>query len=169
MKQLLYLLALLAISPAASAINRCSEGNRVWYQDMACPASASSTFIPPAAPITEAPLSGSGKVISLPQEASQPLPPPPSHIPAPALEREADVCLSWYRREMQLPAKARYLNFTKDRRMLTITLPVSITGFNHLGIPFQSTVNKQASCEIHNGQLDDSWTRIHAKRGGWIQ
>lgn len=169
MKQILSILALLAISPAALAVNRCSDGSRIWYQDMACPAGTSSTFIPPAAPMTQAPLSGSGQIIAVPQEPAQALPPPPSHIPISVYEREAGLCLAWYQKQMQLPPETRYLDITKDRRVLTITVPVTITGFKHLGIPFQNVVNKQASCEIHNGQLDDSWTRIHAQRGGWIQ
>lgn len=79
------------------------------------------------------------------------------------------MCLAWYQKEMQLPPDTRYLDFTKDQRVLTITIPVRASIVNPFGIVTESTYNKQASCEINGGRLDDSWTRIHAKRGGWIQ
>ena len=74
------------------------------------------------------------------------------------------MCLAWYQKEMQLPPDTRYLDFTKDQRVLTITIPVRASIVNPFGIVTESTYNKQAACEIHGGRLDDSWTRIHAKR-----
>lgn len=169
-KLLLPFVLLTSLSPLASAVQRCESGGRIWYQDTVCPAGSSGTTIAPAAPLQNAPLSGSGHVISIPQEPSRPLPEPPNHLPASVYEREARLCLDWYKKQLQLPADTQYLNYTKDRRVLTITIPVRVSVVNHLGLAFnESTVNKQASCEIHNGQLDDGWTRIHAQRGGWIQ
>lgn len=169
MKALLTLLMLAALSPIASAVLKCESGSRIWYQDTDCPPGSSSTTIAPAAPLQNAPLSGSGHVISVPQEAARPLPAPSGHLPASVYEREARMCLDWYKKEMQLPAVTQVLDFTKDKRVLTITIPVRISVTNYLGGFSESTVNKQASCEIHNGRLDDGWTRIHARRSGWIQ
>lgn len=169
MKKLLPLLVLLAISSHASAVMKCSNGAQTWYQDMPCPAGVSTSQVHVEVTGGVAPLSGSGQVITVPQEPSLPLPPPPSHIPLAVYEQEARLCLAWYQKEMQLPPDTRYLDFTKEQRVLTITLPVTIFVQNYLDVPTQSMVNKQASCEIHNGRLDDSWTRIHAQRGGWIQ
>lgn len=168
MKSLLPWLLLLTLSPGAYATTRCDEGGRTWYQDIPCPAGASTTFIP-SAPTLQAPLSSSGKVIDLPQQPSAPLAPPPAHIPQSVYEQEARICLAWYQKEMQLQPDTRYLDFTKDQRVLTITIPVRASIVNPFGIVTESTYNKQAACEIHGGRLDDSWTRIHAKRGGWIQ
>lgn len=169
MKQLLYGLALLAASPGASAIMKCSHGNQTWYQDAPCPAGSSATHIQGAAPVQVAPLSGSGQVVTVPQEPSRPLPPPSAHIPASVYEQEAKLCLAWYQKEMQLPPGTPYLDFTKEQRVLTITLAVRASVANPFGIVHETTLNKQASCEIHGGRLDEGWTRIHAKRGGWIQ
>ncbi|MEX8194496.1 hypothetical protein [Comamonas guangdongensis] len=169
MKHLLYLLILAAFSPTASAVLRCSDGSRIWYQDTSCPVGSSSTPIVPTAPSQSAPLSGSGRIISVPQEPSTPLAPPPKHLPESALEREAQMCLDWYKKELQLPPDTRYLDFTKESRVLTINLPVRVVVSNYLGGTSENTVNKQAACEIHGGRLDDGWTRIHARRGGWMQ
>lgn len=170
MKKLLLPFALLTcLSPLASAIQRCESGGRIWYQDTACPAGSSSASIAPAPPLQNAPLSGSGHVVSIPQEPSQPLPPPPNHLPASVYEHEARLCLDWYKKQMQLPLDTQYLDYTKDKRVLTITIPVRFSTMNQWGAFSEGTANKQASCEIHNNRLDDAWTRIHAQRGGWIQ
>ena len=78
------------------------------------------------------------------------------------------MCLDWYKREIQLPASTQYVDFTKEQRVLTITLAVTVISINALGGQSLSTTNMRASCEIHNGRLDNGWTRIHAKRDGWI-
>ncbi|MEF9947262.1 MAG: hypothetical protein RR800_02785 [Comamonas sp.] len=170
MKQLLSLLALLAISPGALAIMKCSNGTQTWYQDAPCQSGMQATEIQTApAPILAAPLAGSGQIVTLPQEPTRPLPPPPAHIPASVYEQEAKLCLAWYQKEMQLPPGTQYLDFTKEQRVLTITIPVRASIVNQFGIVNETTFNKKASCEIHNGKLDNDWTRIHAKRGGWIQ
>ena len=169
MKKLLPFVLLASLCSLASAIQRCEGGGRVWYQDMACPAGSNGTSMAPAAPLQSAPLSGSGRVISLPQEPSQPLPAPSSHLPTAVYEREARMCLDWYKKEMQLPPDAMYLDYTKDKRVVTITIPVRYSATNQWGIASEGSANKQASCEIHNDRLDDAWTRIHAKRGGWLQ
>lgn len=166
----LTLLALLTLSPTAFAVMKCSSGNQTWYQDGPCQSGMQSTQIyTPPAPMLSAPLAGSGHIVTLPQEPSAALPAPPAHIPTSVYEQEAKLCLNWYRREMQLPLETQYLDFTKDQRVLTITLPVRFSFANPFGVVQEGTVNKQASCEIHGGRLDDAWTRIHAKRGGWIQ
>lgn len=167
MKQLLSLFVLLAISSGASAIMKCSNGSQTWYQDTPCAAGSVGTTFQSAPMGAAAAQMGNGPLIAMPQEPAPPLPPPPSHIPAAVLEQEAQQCLAWYQKEVLLPPDAQILNFTKDRRVLTISTSFMIDVLNYWGGQSQSRINKQASCEIHNGRLDDSWTRIHAKRGGW--
>jgi hypothetical protein len=29
-------------------------------------------------------------------------------------------------------------------------------------------VTKRASCEVFNGRIDNDWTVIHARDGGWL-
>ena len=168
-KLLLPFVVLTCLSSLSYAVQRCESNGRIWYQDFACPAGSHSATIAPAAPLQNAPLSGSGHVISIPQEPSKPLPPPSNHLPTSVYEREARLCLDWYKKQLQLPPDTQFLDYTKDRRVLTITIPVRVSVFNHLGTALtESIVNKQASCEVHSGLLDDGWTRIHAQRGGWL-
>ena len=170
MRHFSYLAALLAISTSAPAVMKCSGGDgKTWYQDQPCLPGASavqlqgSGFYPPVYP------QDSVQPIVVQPEPARPLPPPPAHIPMAVYEQEAAMCLAWYKKEIQLPTNTQYVDLTKDQRVLTITLPVPVISIDSLGIQRQSTTTKQASCEIHNGRLDDGWTRIHAKRGGWIQ
>ena len=170
MRYFLYLAALLAINTSASAAMKCSSSDgKTLYQDKPCLSGASAAqlqetgFSPPV--YTQ----DSVQPIVVQPEPARPLQPPPAHIPMTVYEQEAAMCLAWYKKEIQLPASTQYVDLTKDQRVLTITLPVPVISINSQGIQSQSTTTKQASCEIHNGRLDDSWTRIHAKRGGWIQ
>ena len=169
MRHFLYLAALLTLSTGASAVMKCSGADgKTWYQDQPCLPGAASVQLQGQGFYPAAPMQDSVQPITVFQEPARPLPPPPAHIPRPALEQEAQMCLAWYKREIQLPASTQYVEFTKEQRVLTITVPVSVISINAIGGQSQSTTNKQASCEIHGGRLDDGWTRIHAKRGGWI-
>ena len=69
------------------------------------------------------------------------------------------MCLAWHRPLLRDPAGAYYTEPTKEGRVLSITV--------HATNGYGGYVTSRAACEIYLGKLNESWTKIHAKRGGW--
>ena len=69
------------------------------------------------------------------------------------------MCLVWYRPLLRDPHGAYYTNLAKEKRVFSMDL--------HATNGFGGYVIKRAACEIHNGKLNDAWTKNHAKWGGW--
>ena len=162
MKHALIAAALLAaLCTPAWAVNKCTgPDGRVVYQDAPCAGTGTGGKIE----------LHPGSVVSLPKPAPASADVAASNTaPEPAvqkqgaaespLEREADMCLNWYRPKLRDPAGAYYTSPSKQSRVLTMTL--------HATNGYGGYVTKQATCEIHNGQLNQDWTKIHAQRGGW--
>ena len=153
---------LLLWSGLAGAVNKCTLGNgAIVYQDTPCasgkqepldlhPSSewGSSPVVRPVAP-TETPLTGE------PPSAGEPA----ARVKSP-LEVDADQCLAWYLRLLPDPLRTYYTNTRKDRRVLSIDI--------HTPHPQGGIFVKTASCEIDAGLLNESWTRTHARRAGWL-
>lgn len=70
------------------------------------------------------------------------------------------MCLAWYRPLLRDPQGAYHSNVSKAQRVVSVDI--------HATNGFGGYVVRRASCEIHNGKLNDSWTKIHARRAGWI-
>lgn len=161
------LAALLAASPAW-AINKCTGADgKVVYQDAPCegkgekievrPASGPARSAPPAAPQTPAP----PPIPAAPQpQAAVPVPPgPAAGATKSPLEREAEMCLAWYRPKLRDPAGAYFTEASKQGRVVSMTV--------HATNGFGGYVTRRAACEIHQGKLNETWTKIHAERNGW--
>ena len=104
------------------------------------PASGPTRAVVNAAPTQTPPAPPVSAQAALPALAVQPAPAAAAtHSP---LAREADMCLAWHRPLLRDPAGAYY------------------TGYG-------GYVTSRAACEIYLGKLNESWTKIHAKRGGW--
>ena len=76
--------------------------------------------------------------------------------------------MDWYRKLRPELTGVVTGDFTKEGRVVSIVIPIQQNYLNVYRVLVQNTGYKTASCEIYNGKLDDGWTRIHAKRGGWI-
>jgi hypothetical protein len=159
-----------AVSPAW-AINKCTGADgKVVFQDAPCtdggksetlmvrPASGRgnispvATTLPPDAPSNPEPApSQSAPQAQVPQASAQPA--------KSTLEVEADMCLAWYRPLLRDPKGAYYTHLKKEQRVFTMEL--------HATNGYGGYVVKIARCEIHNGKLNEAWTKNHAKRAGW--
>lgn len=149
-------------SAPAGAVNKCTLGNgAVVYQDTPCAGGKEESL--DLRPSSEW---GSGPVVrpAAPAETPVAAEPPPAGEPAvrvkSPLEADADQCLAWYLRLLPDPLRTYYTNPRKDRRVLSIDI--------HTPHPQGGIFVKTASCEIDAGLLNESWTKTHAKRGGWI-
>lgn len=142
----------------AWAINKCTAPDgKVVFQDAPCAGKGEKIEVRPNAGFAFSKLSPAAEAL------------PPSALPAPAekpqapakaaLEQEADLCLAWYKPKLRDPAGAYYTNVSKEKRVLAMTV--------HATNGYGGYVTKEAGCEIHNGQLNPAWTKIHAQRGGW--
>ncbi len=76
------------------------------------------------------------------------------------LESDGQTCMSWYSQFLADPWDARYRVVEVDGTVFSIDIHAS-NGYGGRSV-------MRASCEIKNGRLDQGWTKIHAKRGGWI-
>lgn len=150
--------ALSVLCTPAWAVNKCTgPDGTLTFQDAPCAGKGERIEVRPNA----------GLAFSKPlpaAESSSPagLPEPTERLQAPsksALEQEADMCLAWYKPKLRDPAGAYYSGPAKASRVLSITV--------HATNGYGGYVTKQAACEIHNGQLNLDWTKIHAQRGGW--
>ena len=158
--------SLLATTPVW-AINKCtSTDGKVVFQDAPCagsgvkievrPASGAARPTQPAGPT--APASPTTPGTPTPGGALAPLAAPPAAAKS-SLDREADLCLAWYRPLLRDPAGAYYTEPSKEARVVSMTV--------HATNGFGGYVTRRAACEIHQGKLNETWTKIHADRGGW--
>lgn len=158
---------LLAVTPAW-AINKCTGADgKVVFQDAACPGKGEKIDVRPAsgagrAAPTSAPMPPAAPALS-PVASPAPVAAPPVQPLAQAskspLEREADMCLAWYRPLLRDPAGAYLTEPSKVGRVVSITV--------HATNGFGGYVTRRAGCEIHMGKLNETWTKIHAERAGW--
>jgi hypothetical protein len=81
---------------------------------------------------------------------------PPSKL---ELEAAADRCLDWYRPRLRDPRGAYHRDAVLDKGVLHLTI--------HATNRYGGYVAKAAACEIKRGEVDVSWTRIHARRLSW--
>lgn len=173
MLRLVIALAVCATAPSAWAITKCTQNGSTWYQDNPCPAGAASTNMAGGSAPTfmspEAAPAGYAPPVTTLSEPAAPLPAPPAHLPLQVLREEAQRCLDWYKKLKPELGAVALGDFTKDGRVVTISIPMQQSYVNAQTYAVVNTSSiKNASCEIYNNRLDDSWTRIHAKRGGWI-
>ena len=157
-----------ALTNPAWAINKCPQPDgSVAFQDAPCvgkgevltirPASGRGTS-PAQAPLTTAatkPLQPEAPSTSPPTQTTQ----AESQQAKSLLEKEADMCLAWYRPLLRDPHGAYYTNLAKEKRVFSMDL--------HATNGYGGYVIKRAACEIHNGNLNPAWTKNHAKWGGW--
>lgn len=173
MKKLLCVIAIAGMSSGAWAVMKCTGDGKTRYQDAPCPAGSTGEQIqlnvPPAAPALPVPTVVNRKETAEPQGTGTRLPTSSNGAPSSALEQEAEMCLAWYQREIPMASGAKYLSFAKDDQVLTIMISMSVSTVNPAGARVAGTTLTPAPCEIRGGALDDGWTRIHAKRNGWIQ
>lgn len=159
------LLLLLGVHQHALAIHKCTgPDGRITFQDQPCVGVGESFTAKPASGHTRAPSTHSALPDKTPkiEEASKPSPTQAAPISRrPQLDIDADACLAWYLPKLRDPNGAYYKNPRLDKRVLTITL-YATNGYG-------GYVSKEAACEILDGRLDDSWTKTHARRGGWTQ
>lgn len=158
------LLAIAAASPQAQQVHKCTvEGKSVYQQEPCAPGAVGSQVrvfsggetAPAALKAPESPARS---------EAPRSNGPAPQVAAATAprkspLDREADMCLDWYRAMLRDPRSAYYVEPSKDGRVLSMYIKAT-NGFG-------GYVTKLAKCEIKDGVIDNDWTRIHANRNQW--
>lgn len=152
---------------AQAQVYRCDVGGRTTYQSMPCDATASAGR---TVNVTPANTARSVPPVSAPMPSASVPAPAPARSPDPAipagpppksgLQRMAEQCLEWYRPMLRDPAGAYY----RDAEYSGTVLSITVYGTNGFG----GYVSKPAACEIKGGTLDEGWTKIHAKRRGWI-
>ena len=76
------------------------------------------------------------------------------------LDEDGENCMAWYQRFLSDPEDVRYRIVSVEGTVFTI----QIHARNYYG----GRTVMRASCEIKNGRLDNGWTKIHAKRDGWL-
>lgn len=158
--------ALLASGGASAQVYKCPDAaGRTVLQQTPC-AGGKQLDVRPASGRTATPMPAAGPapapVAAVPAPAPAPSTTPPPGPGAPAkssLEREADMCLAWYLPMLKNPRGAYYTRPSKDGRVVTITV--------HATNSYGGVVTETARCEIHNGKLDEGWTKTHAERLKW--
>lgn len=156
---------LLALPVAVNAQTyRCEVNGRTLYQQTPCAANASkSTALKvPVAPASPAAPTSRPSTVAPPSTASAaaaPSPAPPAPPAVSQLELDANNCLDWYRPMLRDPRGAYWREARRDQRVLSI-LVYATNGHG-------AYVSKAAACEVKDGRLDNDWTTIHARRGGW--
>lgn len=161
--------AIAAPQMAMAQVYRCTVNGQPTYQQAPCETAGGtgvqvrikapplSSGTPPARPASVAAAPPAASAASAP--AAPPTAPPRAPVKS-DLERYADACLDWYRPRLRDPAGAYHRGAALDRGVLTLTL-YATNGFG-------GYVDKRAACEVKDGKIDDGWTKIHAKRLGWI-
>lgn len=157
--------ALALLSLPAAAVNKCTAPDgTIAFQDAPCAGKGEAITVRPASGRAPAPVVQQAPTLAERTPPNSPPPPPPA-VSAPTvasktpLEREAEMCLGWYRPFLRDPNGAYVKQVVKDKRVLSMDV--------HATNGYGGYVIKPASCEIHNGQLNESWTKNHARRGGW--
>lgn len=148
---------------AASAVNKCTLSNgAVVYQDAPCVSGKKETLdLRPSSAWGSSPVAPAHPAEDT--DRAEPAPAPATAPPVAAksqLEVEANACLSWYLPLLLDPLRTYYTNPRKDKRVLSIDI--------HTTNRYGGISVKTASCEIDAGRLNETWTKTHAKRGGWI-
>lgn len=165
---LAYAIAGAALTNPAWAINKCPQPDgSIAFQDAPCAGKGEALTIRPASGRGTSPAQSPSTTAATKQnqpEAPSTSPPNPTTQaqgqPAKSLlEREADMCLAWYRPLLRDPHGAYYTNLAKEKRVFSMDL--------HATNGYGGYVVKRAACEIHNGNLNQAWTKNHAKWGGW--
>jgi hypothetical protein len=157
-------LASFATAPAW-AVNKCTGADgKVQFQDAPCMGKGEVLVVKPASgrgPGAVASASVEPVAAAAPPVAAAPpaRPAPAGPPPKSAMDLEADMCLAWYRPLLRDPVGAYYTNTAKSKRVFSMDL--------HATNGYGGYVIKRASCEIHNGKLNDAWTKNHAREGGW--
>lgn len=152
----------LAATPAF-AVYKCTAPNgSVVYQDAPCTGKGEEIALPPALVSTPpAPRHDTAHPAPAPGEAPPPAPPPaaPAGVAKTQLELDADQCLDWYKPLLRDPKTAYYSNPSRNKRVVSLDL--------HTTNGYGGFVVLKASCEIYAGKLNETWTKEHARRGGW--
>lgn len=157
-----------ALTNPAWAINKCPQPNgSVAFQDAPCVGKGEALTIRPASGRGSTPAQApSADSATKPHQPEAPATSPSAQTtqaqgqPVKSLlEREADMCLAWYRPLLRDPHGAYYTNPAKEKRVFSMDL--------HATNGYGGYVVKRAACEIHNGNLNQAWTKNHAKWGGW--
>lgn len=153
LKNLIFMAVIVGVSPSASAAMNCAGNEKTWCQDV-FRSQGTQELLPVKAQLSSMDASGANSPVR--SERS-------------TLEKEAEICFTWYKKHVPLENEASYLSFSKDGRVLTIVISIPFIFVNPMGAPIKSTKETPASCQFYNGRLDEGWTRIHAKRGNWIK
>lgn len=159
---------LIAASPAW-AVNKCTgPDGKVAFQDAPCAGKGEKIVVRPASGLPGANAPAAPSLGALPTAAAPaaaapapvaPAAPAPTAAAKSPLVREADMCLAWYLPRLRDPAGAYYTEPAKDGRVVSMTV--------HATNGFGGYVTRRAGCEIHQGKLNETWTKIHAERNGW--
>jgi hypothetical protein len=163
MRLFVILLACLAASAHATQVYRCKgPTGQTVFQQAPCMDGTQVDVAPTNSVAAEKPA-------PLPASASAPAASPAAPEPAAAtaradaaklsLEAIADKCLDWYRPRLRDPRGA----YQREARLDKTVLHLTIYATNRFG----GYVSKAAACEVKGGDLDVSWSAIHAKRLGW--
>lgn len=159
-------LAVALVATPGWAVYKCTAPNgSVVYQDAPCTGKGEEMALPPALvstpPAPRHDTAPTTPAVPAPTEA-----PPPAPAPSPTdsaaktqLELDADHCLDWYKPLLRDPKSAYYSNPSRNNRVVSLDL--------HTTNGYGGFVVLKASCEIHAGKLNETWTREHARRGGW--
>jgi hypothetical protein len=150
------LLGVVPIAACAQAY-RCTIDGKTVYQQAPCAQGAAGEV--KAAPAGTAPAPQPKAPTALVAAETPVAPAQRAERGKSALEVEADQCLDWYRPRLRDPRGAYYSAPSKEQRVLTIVI--------HATNGYGGFVTKRASCEMLNGRLDNDWTAIHARDGGW--
>lgn len=162
-----FMLVLSGITTVQAQVYKCTVEGQVVYQAEPCVGkgvSGKEIKIQNTAVVSPAP--SVSKVEPTQEKPAQPSPSAPVvpvqesvAKPKTQMEREADMCLAWYKPKLRDPKNAYYSDVSKEGRVLSMSLHAT----NGYGGYKVSTV----ACEIHNGSLDEGWTKIHAERANW--
>ena len=160
----------LAMFPATVwAVNKCTGvDGKISYQQQPCEGRGEvlvlqpvpELVVPAAKPVVapSVPAAPAVGVSPAASAATETLPPMPA-MPTTPLDREAGQCLCFYRSLMIDPAGAYFSE--PSMRGDVLTMKVYMRGY------YGGYTPMVGACEFRNLQIDEGWTRIHARRHGW--
>jgi hypothetical protein len=156
-------LALLCGNPVlaqgTTTLYRCVLKGQTTFQQQPCPANSSAEEMRVVPSNTEQALPAPPSPAST--AAPAPEPQPAQVVPAKsALELEAEQCLDHIRSFLRDPRSAYASAPSREGRVLSLTVYAT----NLRG----GVSAKRAACEMFNGVVDGSWTRINLERLGWF-
>lgn len=147
-------------------VHRCDVGDRVVFQQAACPPGQAGRVVPVApgnvvsAPARAAASAAVAAAASGPATATTSAPAP---APAPTAAQppsDDQACLAYLKPLLRDPSSARILTSTREGRVLRVQLQAGdARGRLH---------TRDAACEFVNGRVDDGWSRIQLERLGWF-